>query len=219
MHPARICRIVKPGGRIVIIGKNIEREQRARLLARHCRRVSTRYNFVLGSATGAARTIVRDSNGFAPHSVLREFLGRRHPGRPVSGLDRGEVTHSEAMEDLSFDEFTNFIREWRKIPRCRSITPTTRLEADLGISGGDGIDVLIATEARFDISLSSNEHGFRETFNLRPHEFLFHSEGLGVDLAAIKTFFGGPRSNVIDLTAGGLHRAIQKALKHKTGSS
>ncbi|MEO7143371.1 MAG: methyltransferase domain-containing protein [Bryobacteraceae bacterium] len=55
---AEMCRIVKPGGRIVIIDKNIEqwgrletpewekwfsREQLERLLARHCRHVSSRY--------------------------------------------------------------------------------------------------------------------------------------------------------------------------------
>jgi hypothetical protein len=65
----------------------------------------------------------------------------------------------------------------------RRLHRETEFEDGLDISGDDGCDLLKATERRFKIALSSEEDGYRKTFNLGRDEFLFHSEGFGPDLS------------------------------------
>ncbi len=79
----------------------------------------------------------------------------------------------------------DFIREWAAIPKRKPILPATLFEDDLGISGDDGCGLLEATEKHFGVCLSTPEEGYRHTFDLAPHEFLFHSEGLGWGLLDI----------------------------------
>ena len=122
----------------------------------------------------------------------------------------------EEMENLSFDQFAEFVREWLRLSRKRKIAPESEFEADLGITGDDGIDLLNATERRFDIRLCSEEHGFRETFNLGPNDVLFHSEGFGPDLP---TLFGRPSPMIRAFTVGELYRAVQEALRKKSRES
>jgi hypothetical protein len=50
-------------------------------------------------------------------------------------------------------------------------------EGDLGLTGDDGTDLLTATEKRFDVTFDDSETGIPETFDLRPNEYLFNSEG------------------------------------------
>jgi hypothetical protein len=66
------------------------------------------------------------------------------------------------MENLSFDQFAEFVRECNSISLKSKIAPESEFEADLGIPGDDGGDLLKATEQRFNISLCSLEHGYRE---------------------------------------------------------
>jgi len=113
------------------------------------------------------------------------------------------------MDAPSLPEFVEFLREWRRLPRSREIAPGTELEADLGITGDDGRDLLVATERRFNVTMSSYENGYREAFNLNPNEFLFHSEGIGPDLSAL---LGGPSPVARTLTAGDLYDAVTRAL-------
>jgi acyl carrier protein len=120
------------------------------------------------------------------------------------------------MEDLSFDQFADFVREWRRLSRKRKIEPESEFEADLGITGDDGIDLLSATERRFDIRLCSEEHGFRETFNLGSNEFLFHSEGFGPD---VPTLVGRPSPMITAFNVGELYRAVQEAMREKARES
>jgi len=80
--------------------------------------------------------------------------------------------------DLHFDDFAEFIREYWAVPARKEIAPETKFERDLGLTEDDGNDLLVATEKRFGVALSSDETGVRETFNLGPNEFLFHSEGV-----------------------------------------
>ena len=67
-------------------------------------------------------------------------------------------------------------------PQSEAIVIETLFEDDLGITGDDGCELLEATETHFGVSLASPEEGYRCTFDLAPHEFLFHSEGFGLDL-------------------------------------
>ena len=120
------------------------------------------------------------------------------------------------MENLSFDQFAEFVRERFRLSRKRKIAPESELEADLGITGDDGCDLLRATEQRFDIRLCSEEHGYGETFNLGPNEFLFHSEGFGPDVLAI---FGRPSPTIRAFTVGELYSAVQEALRKKSRES
>lgn len=119
------------------------------------------------------------------------------------------------VDTLSFDEFAEFIRQWARISRKKKIAPETEFEDGLGISGDDGCDLLKATEKRFKVALSSEEHGYRKTFNLGPDEFLFHAEGFGPDL---RTFLGRPVPAVVTFTVGALYDAVQEALAKKVAS-
>jgi acyl carrier protein len=121
------------------------------------------------------------------------------------------------MDVLSFDEFAEFIRQWAGLSRKKQIAPETEFEDDLGITGDDGCELLEAAEKRFKVTLSSEENGYRETFNLGPNEFLFHAEGFGPSLPDL--LFGRPAPVVVTFTVGELYRAVQEALAKKVGES
>ena len=94
----------------------------------------------------------------------------------------------------------------------RPITCETRLEADLGVTGDDGDDLLEEASRCFNAALASPQDGYRTTFGLRSNDYLFSDEGvdlLGVN-ALIRWFRGEPRPVVRDLTLGQLHDAIVK---------
>jgi acyl carrier protein len=110
------------------------------------------------------------------------------------------------MASVSFDEFAEFVREWGAIPRKIAISPETRFEDDLGITGDDGCELLTASEAQFNIRLSSEEHGYRDTFRLGTNEFLFHSEGFGPSLLDVSR-------TIRAFTVGELYNAVQEALR------
>jgi len=111
---------------------------------------------------------------------------------------------------LLFEELANFIREWAAIPRRKRIVPETLFEDDLGITGDDGCELLEATEKHFGVCLSSPEEGYRRSFDLAPHEFLFHGEGLGWGLSDIVSLCEMP-SSIRAFRVGDLFEAIKKA--------
>jgi hypothetical protein len=120
---------------------------------------------------------------------------------------------STERASLSFEEFATFVRDWAAIPKRKEITPETLFEDDLGITGDDGCELLEETERRFGVRLSSPEHGYRETFNLAPHEVLFNSEGFGPNWHDIMALF---RPSVIPasvkrFTVGELFVAVRNA--------
>jgi acyl carrier protein len=119
------------------------------------------------------------------------------------------------METLSFDQFVSFIRTWGSVSKKKQISPETQFERDLGITGDDGSDLLIATEKQFCIRLSSEESGYRETFGLEPNEYLFNSEGfgMGAGLSDLITIFNTP--TVRAFTVGELFSAVQRAMEGK----
>lgn len=116
----------------------------------------------------------------------------------------------------TFDQFAGFIREWAGLARTTSINPASLFEEDLGITGDDGRELLTATEARFGVSLSSDEDGYRRRFDLGPNEFLFHSEGSGFDLQAL---LGADPTTVRAFTVGDLYRAVQRAEEPISGDA
>lgn len=108
----------------------------------------------------------------------------------------------------TFEELVNFVREWASIPVRVEITAETLFEEDLGITGDDGCELLEATEDHFCACLSSAEEGYRRTFDLAPHEFLFHCEGPGWGLPDIVSLTS---PCVRAFSVGDLFEAVRKA--------
>lgn len=104
----------------------------------------------------------------------------------------------------SFDDVAAFVREVVRPRGDRSITPETRLEADLGVTGDDGTDLLREAEKRFKVTLTRN------SFGLGPNECLFGPEGFD-PLGIIHWIRGLPRLMIRDLTVGELHDAVCRA--------
>ncbi|MBO0932812.1 hypothetical protein [Fibrella aquatilis] len=73
----------------------------------------------------------------------------------------------------TFYEFATFLRKETGNKNTFPITPATLFENDLGVTGDDGDDLLMAVEKHYGISLEP----LRETFAMQPNEYLFHSEG------------------------------------------
>jgi len=139
-------------------------------------------------------------------------------------LDRSNRADGNVPEgaNLSFEEFAGFIREWAAIPARKQITHETLFEDDLGITGDDdGCELIEETERRFAVRLSSPEHGYRETFTLASHEFLFNSEGFGPNWHDIMTLFrpGLIPSSVKRFTVGELFVAVRNAQSKQRNSS
>ncbi|MGA9672934.1 MAG: DUF1493 family protein [Terracidiphilus sp.] len=117
------------------------------------------------------------------------------------------------MGSLPFEQFADFIRESCQISQKRRIAPETQFERDLGVTGDDGVELLEATEKRFNIRLATEEDGLRKTFNLGPNEYLFNSEGFGLFPFRSFSIFGrNPTPTVRAFTVGELHDAVLKAI-------
>jgi acyl carrier protein len=115
------------------------------------------------------------------------------------------------MDELTFDEFANFIREYWHVSDRKEISPETQFERDLGLTGDDGNDLLEATEKRFGVTLASEEIGVRETFNLGPNEYLFHAEGWDPFPFSFTSLFDAVEPTVREFTVGALFEAVRKA--------
>lgn len=117
------------------------------------------------------------------------------------------------MTSPSITEVITFVREFTGVHPHRLITAETRLEADLGVTGDDGDDLLRATIERFRVDLALPEKGIAQTLQLAPNECLFGPEG--IDLLGISVLVrwlrGEPRPVYRDLTVGELHEAIRRA--------
>ncbi|MEO1403557.1 MAG: hypothetical protein AAFV72_20245 [Cyanobacteria bacterium J06635_1] len=111
----------------------------------------------------------------------------------------------------SFDEVATFVKTFTHARR--PITPDTRLEAHLGITGEDGIALIQAAEEHFQLPLASPEHGIRHTFRLGPNEYLFQPEDsdlLGLS-SLMRRLRNEPPPVIRDLTVGELHQALLRA--------
>ena len=109
------------------------------------------------------------------------------------------------MPDVS--EVINFVRSYTGAGARIEISGATRLEADLGVTGDDGVDLLKAAEQHFGIEFGND---LRPVFQLDPDEVLFGDEGLPIPgLAWVRRLLGGqPPPAVADLTVEQLHSAI-----------
>lgn len=113
----------------------------------------------------------------------------------------------------SFGEFAAFVREFAGIGSNTPIERATRFEKDLGITGDDGCDLLEAIERRFGVQLGTGSDGLCKTFNLKPNEYLFHSEGF--DLFGLIT--GSLGSTVREFTAGELYDGLSRCWQKPGG--
>lgn len=113
------------------------------------------------------------------------------------------------MDELTFNEFADFIRDFWRVSPHKQIEPDTQFERELGLTGDDGGDLLGAAEKRFGVKLVSEEDGIRKTFNLGPNEYLFHSEGWELLPAEFTTLFGSGEPTVRKFKVGELYEAVR----------
>jgi len=112
------------------------------------------------------------------------------------------------MSVPTFDEFAEFIRQFSGISSKRIIRAETQFEKDLGITGDDGVELLEAVENQFGVCLTDSEGNLRNTFELKPNEYLFHSEGF--DLLPLWWFGIGHKPSVRDFAVGELYEAVYR---------
>jgi hypothetical protein len=120
------------------------------------------------------------------------------------------------MEDLTFEQFAQFIREYWHVSRRKPIGPETQFERDLGLMGDDGDDLLEEVAKRYEIEFTE------ETFDLKPNEQLFHDEASVLFLGplAMKNLLSldpSPDAREIrPFTVGELYKAVLKELSKKS---
>lgn len=118
----------------------------------------------------------------------------------------------EVSVEPTLQQVIDFVREISGDVKS-VITEETRLEADLGIAGDDGVELQEEAEKRFGVSFVTEGRSFKETFRLGENEYLFTAEGL--DLFGVGRLIGWlkkePRAVVRDLTVGELWRVLRGA--------
>jgi hypothetical protein len=118
----------------------------------------------------------------------------------------------------SFQDVERFVRDFAGLRSDQTVTSKTRLNADLGITGGDGDDLLEKAAKYFNARLQHPIHGYRETFSLAENEYLFDAEGLdhfGVT-AFLRWARNEPQPKVRDVTMSELHGAILRTIVSET---
>jgi hypothetical protein len=113
----------------------------------------------------------------------------------------------------TIEDVIAFVRQFQRVPDRVPIFASTRLDADLGITGLDGEDLLEEAATHFRVQLASPVDGYRTTFSLGPNEYLFGSEGVSFGLFGflsrmIQDLREIPDPIVRDLTVAQLHDAI-----------
>ena len=106
-------------------------------------------------------------------------------------------------------EVIRFVRDHLGVADHVPLDSTTRLEADLGVTGDDGDELLWAAESRFGVSFGTD---LRPAFALAADETLFGPEGVPVPgLEWLRRRLGAdPPPRVTDVTIGQLHEAIER---------
>ena len=108
----------------------------------------------------------------------------------------------------SFETVATFVRNWHRLPARVAIHATTRFEADLGITGDDGVELVEVALEHFGIRLEpEGPASFRALFHLEPNEYLFNAEGFG-PVWEVLSLFGA--STVRSFTVGELYEALQR---------
>jgi len=101
------------------------------------------------------------------------------------------------MLEPSFDELAEVIAEVTGVDRSR-ITPSARLEQDLGVTGDDGVELLQALAKKFGTDFDRPDHGGR---------YLFGAEGFDPISPILLRLLGRSSATVIPITVGDLHLA------------
>lgn len=108
---------------------------------------------------------------------------------------------------LSIQNLIQVIRDHQRISPQIAISDDTLLEADLGITGDDGDELLESIEREFGLSFVGTDGTLREAFALKDDEYLFHSEGFGF-FAFIASLFGKDLEKIKSLTVGQLYDVL-----------
>lgn len=126
------------------------------------------------------------------------------------------------MRQPSANDVVAFVRDFASVPRSRHIALNTRLEADVGVTGDDGDELLRAAEREFRAPLTSREHGIAQMLGLGEHEFLFRPEGFDPLwlFGLTRRLRRLPRPTYRDVTVGELHSATLQGVgrDHPGGS-
>ncbi len=99
--------------------------------------------------------------------------------------------------------------------------PSTKIDYDLGVTGGDGPDLLSAAEKHFGVDFPAEDISFKTVFNLGPNEYLFGDEGLDLlnIMGLIRWLRREPAPIVKDLTVLELRDAILKSIRLASASA
>ena len=121
----------------------------------------------------------------------------------------------------SFDEVAALVRAFTAVGSRRAITRETWLEADLGVTGLDGAELLEQAEQEFGVELVPEGSSLREMFGLGPNEYLFGPEGsdpLGV-VSLLRWTQGKPPLVVVrDLKVGELYELVCPARRRRAAA-
>lgn len=117
-------------------------------------------------------------------------------------------------KEITLANLIDFIRKHQGLAKNQAITGATLLEKDLGITGGDGCELLEAIQKQFNVSFIGADNSIRELFSLQDDEYLFHSEGFSL-FSLLARLFGHDIEKVKALSIGQLFQAICLA-KNKT---
>jgi len=107
-----------------------------------------------------------------------------------------------------------FVRERSRIPTRVPIDGHTRLDADLGVTGDDGDELLRDVASHYQVALSNKTSGYRDAFELGADEYLFNREGVSLfgigSLICwiLRGFREAPQTVVVDLTLERLHSVV-----------
>lgn len=105
-------------------------------------------------------------------------------------------------EPVTFEEFANFIREWARVSAATQIALATQFERDLGVTGDDGVELLAATEKKFNVNFDL------KAFELAENEFLFGPES--TFLSGIWNLFKSSVPMIRSFTVGELYEVVVK---------
>lgn len=106
------------------------------------------------------------------------------------------------VRNLSFENFIDFLKDSYYLSDKYPITRETLMEEDLGITGDDGDELLLAIQDEFGINFCDNEGSIKKAFGMKDNEYLFHSEGFSL--------FNSSKNVIIPLSVGQLYDVSEK---------
>lgn len=109
-------------------------------------------------------------------------------------------------KEASFEQVCRIIRDQCQLHPDERIVPETQFERDLGITGDDGSDIVDHVAQFYKIQFTA------ASFDLRPNEYLFHSEGIDLIPAFVRLLFRKPEPEVRSFSVGELYDAVVREL-------